>query len=61
MVLATARTTSFEPASVGQLKKLYTTSCLDVISWSNSSISTTLSIFELTELFHKQDKKTDQA
>jgi hypothetical protein len=30
------------PANVGQLKKLYTTSCLAVMSWSSSSIKTTL-------------------
>ena len=42
MVLATASTTNFAPVRVGQLKKLYTTSCFAVINWSNSSIKTTL-------------------
>ena len=33
---------SLDPTRVGQLKKLYTTSCVAVISWSSSSINTTL-------------------
>lgn len=43
-MLATASTTSRDPTNVGQLKKLYTTSCLLVMSWSSSSISTTLEV-----------------
>ena len=39
---ATAMTNSCESRIAGQLKKLYTTSCLAVKSWSSSSMSTTL-------------------
>ena len=38
IVFATASTMSLLPARVGQLKKLYTTSCFVVKSWSSSSI-----------------------
>ena len=41
MVLATASTTNFAPVKVGQLMKLYTTSCFAVINWPNSSNKTT--------------------
>ena len=47
MVLATAITISLEAARVGQLKKLYTTSCFVVISWSSSSIKTTLTPIQM--------------
>src|SRR5229473_5471166 len=64
IVLATASTTNFAPVSVGQLKKLYTTSCLTVISWSNSSIKTTLhpdlsktGTFPMTDPLTKRDQQ----
>src|SRR5258708_36980231 len=64
VVLATASTTNFAPVSVGQLKKLYTTSCLAAINWSNSSIKATLhpdlsktGKFPITDPLTKRDQQ----
>src|SRR5216684_8158977 len=64
IVLATVSTTNFAPVSVGQMKKLYTTSCLAVINWSNSSIKATLhpdlsktGTFPMTDPLTKRDQQ----
>jgi hypothetical protein len=61
IVLATATTMSLLLASVGQLKKLYITSCFGVTSWSSSSIKTTLDCYELHALLGRTDKLTTSA